>query len=163
MNGSLPFSADPTPDSNSLDYKRIRQSDPHQPNPLNRTKTIGIKVSETLFETLRQIAESQGKPLSEWCRDRITEASAPPGPRPAEFTVLAELTATQAILIDFLCVMGRDGGRLSTPKAQQIVDKAHEHKYREDLELMKLGYDKAPKFRVAMPAGHEAQNEGRTG
>ena len=150
MNGSLPSSAERTPDSNSLDYKRIRQADPHKPNPLNRTKTIGIKVSEAIYETLRRVAESQGKPLSEWCRDRITEASAPPGPGPADFSLMAELTATQAILIDLLCVIGRDG-RLTAPKAQEIVDKAHEHKYKEAVQLLQFGYAKAPRFRVAQP------------
>ena len=52
------------------------------------------------------------------------------------------------------------GGRFSTPRAQEIVAKAHEHKYREALELLKLGYAGAPKFHVAMPPGNGAQKKG---
>jgi len=110
MSSSLPFGGRHTPDSNSLDYKKGRQSCLHKPNPLNRTKTIGIKVNEAAYESLRWVAEGQGKPLGEWCRDRVMEATAPPGPRPTDFTLMAELTATQAILIDFLCVMGGTAG-----------------------------------------------------
>ena len=71
MNSTLPFSDRRMPDSNSLDYKKIRPTSPHKPNPLNRSKTIGVKVSETAYEMLRGVAECKGKTLSEWCRERI--------------------------------------------------------------------------------------------
>ncbi len=116
-------------------------------NPLNRTKTIGIKVSESSFETLRRVAESQGKPLGEWCRDTLMKAALPPPPSPSELAMVAEITATQAVLIDMLCLIGRDG-RLATPKAQEIVDRAQNEKYREAIQLLRFAYSKVPKLNL---------------
>lgn len=116
-------------------------------NPLNRSKTIGIKVSESSFETLRRVAESQGKPLGEWCRDTLMQAALPPSPTPSELAMVAEITATQAILIDMLCLIGRDG-RLATPKAQEIVDRSQNEKYREAIQLLRFAYSKVPKLNL---------------
>lgn len=127
-------------------------------NPLNRTKTIGIKVSEAAFETLRQVAERQGKPLGEWCRDTLMMAAMPSPPRPSELAMVAEITATQAILIDLLCILGRDG-RIATPKAQEIVDRAHHSKFQEALELLRFAYSKAAKLRFEGPGGAPTHNE----
>jgi hypothetical protein len=120
-------------------------------NPLNRTRTIGIKVSEAAFETLREVAESQGKPLGEWCRDTLMKAAVPHPARPSEFAVIAEVTATQAILIDLLCLLGRDG-RISTQRAQEIVDRAHNAKFKEAIELLRYAYSRAAKLRLDGPA-----------
>jgi hypothetical protein len=158
MNSALPFSDSRIPDSNSLDYKRIRQTSPHKPNPLNRSKTIGIKVSETAYEMLRGVAESKGKPLSEWCRERILEAAEPPVPSIADFELMAELTATQAMLIDMLSLIGRDG-RLSTQKAQEIVDKAHREKHKEALDILTRAHAKGKRFRWTMPPTTSNQEE----
>lgn len=124
-------------------------------NPLNRTKTIGIKVTEAGFETLRQVAERQGKPLGEWCRDTLMNAAMPPPTRPSEFAVIAEVTATQAILIDLLCVLGRDG-RISTQKAQEIVDRAHNAKFKEAVDLLRYAYSKAARQHFEVPASGES-------
>jgi hypothetical protein len=123
-------------------------------NHLNRTKTIGIKVSESAFETLRKVAEGQGKHLGEWCRDALMRAALRPPPRPSELAMVAEITATQAILIDMLCIFGRDG-RIATPKAQEIVDRAHNAKYKEALQLLGLAYSKAEKLNLEVFAHHE--------
>ncbi len=150
MSDTLPFGDRRMPDSNSLNYKRIRPTDPHKPNPLNRSKTIGVKVSESAYETLRNIAESKGKPLSEWCRERILEAAEPPVPSIADFALMAEVTATQAMLIDMLCVIGREG-RLSTQKAQEIVDKAHHEKNEEALDILTRAHAKGKRFHWLTP------------
>lgn len=158
MNTALPFSAKRTTDSNSLDYKRVRPTSPYKPNPLNRSKTIGIKVSETAYEMLRGVAEGKGKTLSEWCRERILEAAEPPVPRITDFALMAEVTATQAMLIDMLCIMGRDG-RLSPQKAQAIVDKAHAEKYKEALDILTLAHPKGKRFRWTTPPTTSNQEE----
>ena len=62
-------------------------------NPLNRTKMIGIKLSESSFEALCKIAQSQGKSLGEWCRDILMKAVLPPPPRPSELALVAEISA----------------------------------------------------------------------
>jgi hypothetical protein len=158
MENSLPFGNTLITNSNSLDYKDIRRRDPHRPNPLNRSKTIGIKVSETSYEMLRGIAEGKGKTLSEWCRERVLEAADPPVPRVTDFGLMAEVVATQFMLIQMLCFIGRDG-KLSTQKAQEIVDKAHNEKYKKALDLLSIAYRKAKHFRWTIPPTSSSRDE----
>ena len=159
MNTTLPFGDTRLPNSNSLDYKKIRRTSPHKPNPLNRSKTIGVKVSETAYEMLRGVAESKGKTLSEWCREQILEAAEPPVPSISDFALMAEVTATQAMLIDMLSLMGRDG-RLSTQKSQEIVDKAHDEKYDEALDLLADAHKHGKRFRWVTPPTTSNRDEG---
>jgi ribosomal protein L22 len=72
---------------------------------------------------------------------------------------MAEITATQAILIDLVCTLGRDG-KISTQKAQEVVDAAHNAKYKEAVELLRFAYSKAAKFHLETPAsGERARKE----
>ena len=158
MDNTLPFGNTRTPNSNSLDYKEIRRRDPHKPNPLNRAKTIGVKVSETAYEMLRGVAESKGKSLGEWCRERILEAAEPPVPRFTDFGLMAEVVATQFMLIQMLYFIGRDG-KLTTQKAQEIVDKAHNEKYKEALDLLSIAHRKAKHFRWTPPPTTSSRDE----
>lgn len=121
--------------------------------PLNRTKMIGIKVSESSFEALRKVAEGQGKPLGEWCRDMLMKAVLSPPPRPSELAMVAEISATQDILIDMLLAMGRD--RMSTQRAQEIVDRAHNAKYNDALNLLRYAYSRAEKVNLEILARHD--------
>jgi hypothetical protein len=158
MNSRLPFGDPPITNSNSLNYKRIRRTEPHKPNPLNRRKTIGVKVSETAYERLRDVAESQGKNLGEWCRERILEAADPPVPSVTDFALMAEVAATQVMLIDMLSLIGRDG-KLSPQKAQEIVDKAHDEKFDEALDLITIAHRKGKHFHWSMPPTSSSREE----
>jgi hypothetical protein len=93
----IPFGFYIAPNGNQLNYKAVLQRGRSAMNPLNRTKTIGIKVSESAFEALRKVAEGQSKPLGEWCRDTLMKAALPPPPQPSELAMVAEITATQAV------------------------------------------------------------------
>jgi hypothetical protein len=150
MNSRLLFGDQLITNSNSLNYKAIRRTDPHQPNPSNRRKTIGVKVSETAYERLRDVAESQGKNLGEWCRERILEAADPPVPSVTDFALMAEVAATQVMLIDMLSLIGRNG-KLSPQKAQEIVDKAQDEKFDEALDLLTIVHRKRKHFNWTMP------------
>ena len=88
-----------------------------------RLRPIGLKVSEEAFHRLRSLADQSGKPLAEWCRDKVLEAVKPKGPSASEHALMAEISATQAILIDLVCALGSDG-KLSQQKAQAVVDAA---------------------------------------
>jgi hypothetical protein len=118
-------------------------------NPLNRTKTIDIKVSETAYDALRRFAESQGKPLSEWCRDAIMAASKPPTARPSDYALMAEVEAVEAMLIDMLLALAR--GQLNTQKAQEIVDKAHNAKFKEAVELLRYAHSRVTRMGLGGP------------
>jgi hypothetical protein len=79
--GSVAPAACHTPNANSLNSDAVRQKRERMMNPLNRTKTIGIKVSESAFETLRRVTETQKKPLGERWRDTLMKAAMPRRPR----------------------------------------------------------------------------------
>ncbi len=74
---------------------------------------------------------------------------------------MAELTATQAILIDLLCILDRDG-RFTTQKAQEIVDAAHDSKYEEAAELLKYAYSKSSTFSLTDGRGKSPKEAGTT-
>ncbi len=121
------------------------------------TDAIGLKVTKKQFETLKELAARDSKPLAVWCRDMLLAFAT--GRQPSAFQVgnMAELTATQAILIDLLCILGRDG-RITTQKAQEIVDRAQNAKYKEALELLRFAYFKERKLRLEVPpsTGHQS-------
>lgn len=116
------------------------------------------KFTESDYERLESIAARAGKPLATWCRDALLALISGATPSPFQFGVMAEITATQAILIDMLCVLGRDG-KISTQKAQEIVDRAHNSKYREAVELLRFAYSKAGKASFEPPASGDGQRK----
>lgn len=103
------------------------------------TEPIGLKVTNEQLGCLRKIADQDAKPLAEWCRDKVLEAVKPQPPRPSDHALMAEISATEAILIDLLCAIGRDG-KVSQQNAQAIVDAAHSAKYKEAAQLLKHAY-----------------------
>jgi hypothetical protein len=105
-------------------------------NGLNRTEHIAIRVSAQDYQRLVTLAKRDSKPLREWCRDKVLEGAKFPTPTPAQYAILAEILAVQDTLVGLLCAMGRDG-RLTPQKAKEIVDAAHERKYRDVAALFR--------------------------
>jgi len=111
------------------------------------TRGITPKFTESDYQRLQSLALRDGKPLATWCRDILLTLASGATPSPFHFGVMAEVTATQAILIDLLCVLGHDG-KISTQKAQEIVDRAHNAKYKEAVELLRFAYSRGAKLRL---------------
>jgi len=127
--------------------------------PARYTESIGLKVTAEQYETIRRLADSNSKPIAEWCRDTLVATVDRGRPSPVEVGLLAEVTATQAILIDLLCAFGKDG-KVTTQKAQEIVDAAHEHKYTEAVELLRLAHFQASKLRLGAATHSERREKG---
>lgn len=96
--------------------------------------------------------------MSEWCRERILETAKPPVPSVSDFALMAEVTATQAILIDMLSLIGWDA-RLSSQKAQEIADKAHKEKQKEALNILAVAHAKGKRIRWTTPPTTSNQEE----
>jgi hypothetical protein len=75
-------------------------------NWLNRTRRTAVRVNESAFERLQSIADAEQKPLGECCRDTLIALASRRQPSPVEFGLLAEMTATQAIVTHLLCTGG---------------------------------------------------------
>ena len=127
--------------------------------PARYTESIGLKVTAEQYQTLSHLAGINSKPIAEWCRDTLIAVVGCGRPSPVEFGLLAEMTATQAIVIDMLCTVGRDG-KVSTHKAQQIVDAAHDNKHTEALELLRLAHSQASKLRLEVTTHGERRGKG---
>jgi hypothetical protein len=100
------------------------------------TKAVTPKFSESDFQRLTVASERDGKPLGAWCRDQLLQTLDGVRPSAANYAILAEILATQDIIVGLLCAMGRDG-RLTPQKAKEIADAAHERKYRDVAALFK--------------------------
>lgn len=100
------------------------------------TEPIGLKVTKDQLGYLKKLADQSDQPLAEWCRERVLEMLKGVPPSPPQYAILAEILAMQDTVVGLLCAMGRDG-RLTPQKAKEIVDAAHEHKYRDVAALFK--------------------------
>jgi hypothetical protein len=86
-----------------------------------RNKSIGTKVSDEEYGELEKLAEARGLTLSEWFRELVLAEMIA---HPAEQTILAEVLALRAIVLNCQGVSGvpweciplrrRDGKRLVT-------------------------------------------------
>lgn len=123
--------------------------------PSNRTRHVAFRVSPQDYQILAGAAERDRKPLREWCRDKILEVLRPKNPSPFYYALMAEISATEAILIDLLCAIGRDG-KISQEKAQALVDAAHSAKYKEATELLKYAYTQFQNGRLETASGQSA-------
>lgn len=106
-----------------------------RPKLTTRTHQIGIRVRETVFERVQRLAAHEGKSPSEWASGRISEI-AHGVPSPFQRAILAEICATQDIIVNLLYAL-RAGEKLTKERVQQITSAAHASKHREADELLK--------------------------
>lgn len=104
-----------------------------KPVKSNRSRRIGARVHESVFERLKVMANTDAKTVSEWCSEHLTDL-ARGIPAPFEFAVLAEIAATQAILIDLIYTWSHDG-KLAQKAVQEIVGSAQRSKFKEAGQL----------------------------
>lgn len=106
-----------------------------RPKLTTRTHQIGIRVREAVFERVQRLAARKGKSPSEWASGRISDI-AHGVPSPFQRAILAEICATQDIMVNLLYAL-RAGERLTKERVQQITSAAHASKYGEADELLK--------------------------
>lgn len=104
-----------------------------KPTESSRSRRIGARVHESVFERLKVMANGDAKTVSEWCSERLTDI-ARGVPAPFELAFLAEIAATQAILIDLIYTWSHDG-KLAQKAVQEIVRSAQRSKFKEAGQL----------------------------
>lgn len=104
-----------------------------KPAESSRSRRIGARVQESVFERLKMTANADAKTVSEWCSERLTDITRGI-PAPFELALLAEIAATQAIIIDLIYTWSHDG-KLAQKAVQEIVDSAQRSKYKEAGQL----------------------------
>ena len=107
------------------------------------TKHIGFRVKESAFADLERLAESDGKLVNDWCRDRLLGFLALPTASPAGHALLAEIAATQSITTSLLFAFARDG-KLPETKVREILERARKDKFTQAAELLRQASISAP-------------------
>lgn len=123
----------------------------HKPVESNRSRRIGARVHESVFERLKVMANSDAKTVSEWCSERLTDL-ARGIPAPFELALLAEIAATQAILIDLIYTWSHDG-KLAQKAVQEIVGSAQRSKFKEAGQLFLAATSRSEQNAASPPEG----------
>jgi hypothetical protein len=110
------------------------------------TKHVGFRLRPSALEQIQLLADKAGKQVNDWCREVVLQYAKGATPSPTEFAVIAEIAATQTIVIEMFCAVG-GGGKITTQKAQEIVDKADSKKYKDAVDILRLAQAKAARFR----------------
>jgi hypothetical protein len=100
------------------------------------TAHLGFRVKESIFREIESRAQGEGISPNDWCRKRVLQTLNSSLPNASQYAILAEILAMQDAVVGLLCALGREG-RLTPQKAKEIVDEAHERKYRDVAGLFK--------------------------
>ncbi len=92
-----------------------------------RTKSIGFRVREADFARLQALADSQGKPLGEWCRETLLERAEVRKPTPAEQTMVSEVLALRTILLNVLFSISK-GKAMTEEEMSELIERADAEK-----------------------------------
>jgi hypothetical protein len=88
-----------------------------------RTKSIGTKVTEEEFARLDERAAAAGRSRAEWVRDILIGQLEPRAAQAQDGTVLAELLALRAILLNLLFTTAK-GETMTAEQMQAIIERA---------------------------------------
>ncbi len=125
------------------------------------TKHVGFRLRPSTFDQIQSLADKAGKQVNDWCREVALQCAKGAIASPTEFAVIAEIAATQTIVIEIFCALG-SGAKITTQKVQEIVNKADNNKYKEALEILRLAQGKAARFRSEGALSVGAPGESRS-
>jgi hypothetical protein len=100
-----------------------------------RTKSVGVRVSESDFARLQTLAEATGKPLGEWCREVLLQIADHPTGTPVERALLAELIGLRTIVSNLVYAFTSDG-KVSREQMASNVERADSTKIKRAVELL---------------------------
>jgi len=82
-----------------------------------RNRTVGCKMTDSEYERLSAVVESEGMTLGEWCREVLLERADGRKPSAIEETLLAEVLALRTILLNAFYKLAQ-GEKLTTEEMQ---------------------------------------------
>lgn len=100
-----------------------------------RTKSIGVRVAEADFVRLQALADAEGRPLSEWCREILLERAAGRQPNGQEPVALAEVLALRTIILNLFYALSRGEG-ITGEGMQEIIQRADAEKIKKARERL---------------------------
>jgi hypothetical protein len=108
-----------------------------------RTRSVGTKLSEEEYARLESLAAQRGLTVGEWVREVVLKAGEPQPASAAEQTLLSEVLALRAIVINTvydlanqsLIAAGTDG--MTPERMKELIAKADAGKLGKALERLK--------------------------
>jgi hypothetical protein len=88
-----------------------------------RNRTVGCKMSDSEYERLSAVVESEGMTLGEWCREVLLERADGRKPSVIEETLLGEVLALRTILLNLHFTVAK-GETITAEGMQAIIDQA---------------------------------------
>jgi len=106
-----------------------------QGKPANRTRTLGIRISESEFATLEQRAWQSGKTVADWARDRLLVHMERAETDRITAHVFTELIGLEMLLMGFFSPL-LQGRQISPEQYQEIVRSVQAGKVKRAKELL---------------------------
>jgi hypothetical protein len=103
--------------------------------PLQRSKSIGVKVREEDFAILQAVAEREGKPLAERCRDVLVRIGRHPSGTPIEQALLAEVIALRTIVGNLVYALAGDG-KVTPQQMAAFIERADKTKLKRAVDFL---------------------------
>jgi hypothetical protein len=124
------------------EYPRFQELIPIPMNDYSnfRSKSIGVRVTEADFTRLQSLADAQGKPMGEWCRDVLLGKLEGSRPSPIEQILLGEVLALRTILLNVLfSIANREA--ITAEEMKELIKRADREKLKKALTMLEQGID----------------------
>lgn len=108
-----------------------------QGKPANRTKTLGVRISESEFATLERRAWQSGKTVADWARDQLLVPMERAETDRITAHVFTELIGLEMLLMGFFSPL-LQGRQISPEQYQEIVRSVQAAKGKRAKELLAL-------------------------
>jgi hypothetical protein len=95
-----------------------------------RTKSIGLKVSEADCATFQALADQEGRPLAEWCREALLDWTEIHRAAPTEPVLLAEVLGLRTILVNLFFRLA-NSEQVTPTEMQQVIERADADKFKK--------------------------------
>ena len=100
-----------------------------------RNRTVGCKMTDSEYERLSGVVESEGMTLGEWVREVLLERIEGRKPSVIEETLLAEVLALRTILLNLHFSVAK-GETITAEGMQAIIDRADAGKAKKAAERL---------------------------
>ena len=100
-----------------------------------RNRTVGCKMTDSEYERLSAVVESEGMTLGEWVREVLLERIEGRKPSVIEETLLAEVLALRTILLNLHFAVAK-GETITAEAMQTIIDRADAGKAKKAAERL---------------------------
>ncbi len=108
-----------------------------------RNRTVGCKMTDSEYERLSAVVESEGMTLGEWCREVLLESAEGRKPSVIEETLLAEVLALRTILLNLHFTVAK-GEAITAEGMQEIIERADAGKAKKAAERLAAASKEKP-------------------